>query len=228
MQTRPLIPFTMALVALFCATNLHSPFKTVLFRTSPVLPPPLFYSPSRNPQHADIGQQMEAYFDKEKKKWIFPGEAPEDNAPAAPSAPPTAAQLSSPLGPPTGSSSPASTSPGLDANDPLAALMAPPKVPLGGPRRHATTGRMGVGGPPISGGSPPLPGGPPSGGMNWARPAGGSIGSPFAAVPGPGGGGRGGKVTAFAPKSSGGGSATSASRGSSVSSGAEGASSGGN
>jgi hypothetical protein len=76
---------------------------------------------------AKLGEQMEAYFDEEKKRWVFPGEASSEEPPA-PSAPPTGPMppSSSSDGPPgLGGSTPA-------VDDPLASLMAPPTM-----RAHA-------------------------------------------------------------------------------------------
>jgi hypothetical protein len=73
---------------------------------------------------ADLGGQMEAYYDKEKKVWVFPGEDP--------------AELAKPVGPPpitplASDAPPASFKPTPDSrkiDDPLAAMMAPPtRVP---------------------------------------------------------------------------------------------------
>merc|ERR1711991_134288 len=62
-----------------------------------------------------MGEQMDAYFDKEKNRWVFPGEdAQEDDGP--PAAPPTAAEMMSQQ--PKQEEKPV-------AEDPLAALMAP-------------------------------------------------------------------------------------------------------
>ncbi|CAH0493435.1 unnamed protein product [Peronospora farinosa] len=82
---------------------------------------------------AKLGEQMEAYFDEDAKRWVFPGESAPEEA-ARPSAPPTgplsgSAPGSSATGvPPAGTNSaPGSihSGPAL-SNDPLAALMAPP------------------------------------------------------------------------------------------------------
>ena len=82
---------------------------------------------------AKLGEQMEAYFDEDAKRWVFPGESAPEEA-ARPSAPPTgplsgSAPGSSATGvPPAGTNSaPGSirSGPALN-NDPLAALMAPP------------------------------------------------------------------------------------------------------
>ncbi|GLD96445.1 hypothetical protein PINS_up005128 [Pythium insidiosum] len=82
---------------------------------------------------AKLGEQMEAYFDEEKKRWVFPGETPSDE-PTIPSAPPTGPLPGStpasssggpPVGPPGTHSAPGSMA-GSAPDDPLAALMAPP------------------------------------------------------------------------------------------------------
>jgi hypothetical protein len=68
---------------------------------------------------ADIGESMKAYYDKERKVWVFPGEDPEE--------------IAKPVGPPPmAMSTPTrdvSSSTQSDDNslDPLAAMMAPPK-----------------------------------------------------------------------------------------------------
>ena len=67
---------------------------------------------------AKMGTKMDAYYDKEKKKWVFPGEDPSEEK-AAPAAPPTDMSMGAPGSAPTGPTPPA-------ADDPLAALMAPP------------------------------------------------------------------------------------------------------
>uniref|UniRef100_M4BRG3 Protein transport protein sec16 n=1 Tax=Hyaloperonospora arabidopsidis (strain Emoy2) TaxID=559515 RepID=M4BRG3_HYAAE len=81
---------------------------------------------------AKLGEQMEAYFDEDAKRWVFPGETAPEEA-TMPSAPPTGPLLGSAPGssaagmPPTGTASaPGSISSGPTPNDPLAALMAPP------------------------------------------------------------------------------------------------------
>lgn len=90
---------------------------------------------------AKLGEQMEAYFDEEKKRWVFPGETAAEE-PVMPSAPPTGPMPGStpnsthggPLGPPGSQSAPGSISGGAPASDdPLAALMAPPQS-----RAHAS------------------------------------------------------------------------------------------
>lgn len=66
----------------------------------------------------DLGGQMEAYYDKERKVWVFPGEDPADVA--APLAPPPKTPMAS-------SSAPAVAEDPKPNNDPLAAMMAPPR-----------------------------------------------------------------------------------------------------
>lgn len=122
---------------------------------------------------------MEAYYDEKTKRWVFPGEDPDEAAPAAPSMPPTASQLAAP-GP-----SPQQPTHGPEANDPLAALMAPPPSFVGATKRAMSGAAPGAGppkmgggigagvggGPPTmgAGGGPPTMGaGPPTGGLNWA------------------------------------------------------------
>lgn len=69
----------------------------------------------------DLGDNMKAYYDEEKKVWVFPGEDPAEVAkPIAP--PPTTPIQSVPLKPTT-------------TNDPLAAMMAPP--PRRGPSQSS-------------------------------------------------------------------------------------------
>ena len=63
---------------------------------------------------------MEAYYDEDKKVWVFPGEDPADVA--APLPPPPKAPMV-----PTASAPAAAEEPKLSNNDPLAAMMAPPK-----------------------------------------------------------------------------------------------------
>ena len=78
---------------------------------------------------ADTGDEMQAYYDKERKVWVFPGEDTDEKA--APLAPPPiiprkteAPELVEPKGP--------------SAADPLAAMMAPPNR-RGLPARAAAT-----------------------------------------------------------------------------------------
>lgn len=69
-----------------------------------------------NAVHADLGGKMEAYYDKEKKRWIFPGDDPNaEDFTAGP--PPTAAELKK---------TPVEEEEKKAPQDPLAAMMAPP------------------------------------------------------------------------------------------------------
>ena len=66
---------------------------------------------------ADVGEEMQAYYDEKLKRWIFPGDDP--------------AEVAKPLAPPPimtpKAETPATPSPATESyNDPLAALMAPP------------------------------------------------------------------------------------------------------
>ncbi|CAM9622634.1 unnamed protein product, partial [Ectocarpus fasciculatus] len=147
-------------------------------------------------KHADVGNDMEAYYDEKAKRWVFPGEDPGEAVTGPPPPPPTASQLGGggPPGPPGaaggggggGATSPPNSTPGLDANDPLAALMAPPPASVGAPRRQ-TMGSLPMGGGGGGGGPPPM-----GGGLGWA-----GAGSAAARAPFPAGGA---KFTAFAPK----------------------------
>lgn len=66
---------------------------------------------------ADIGDEMKAYYDNERKVWVFPGEDPDEKAkPVGP--PPTAPAAQTTV-------QPAPIKP--EANDPLALMMAPPQ-----------------------------------------------------------------------------------------------------
>ncbi|TYZ56946.1 hypothetical protein PybrP1_002822 [[Pythium] brassicae (nom. inval.)] len=84
---------------------------------------------------AKLGEQMEAYFDEEKKRWVFPGETAAEE-PTMPSAPPLGPSMGSgsagPPGPPGSTHSAPGSIGGGGAGDPLAALMAPPPA-----RAHA-------------------------------------------------------------------------------------------
>ena len=66
---------------------------------------------------AKLGTQLEAFYCEEKKRWIFPGEDASEAA-GPPPAPPTDMFLSAPK--------PNTPAPSAAADDPLAALMAPP------------------------------------------------------------------------------------------------------
>lgn len=71
---------------------------------------------------ADLGEQMQAYYDEKRKVWVFPGEDPEEKAkPIGP--PPTTPMASSPAPAPLQDESPAVQK----SSDPLAAMMQPPK-----------------------------------------------------------------------------------------------------
>lgn len=88
---------------------------------------------------ADTGEPMQAYFDEDKKVWVFPGEDPAEIA-KPPPPPPTAIKAA-----PKEEEKPKADM----ASDPLAAMMAPPQ------RTPASFGRA-SGGPP-GGGVPPTP-----------------------------------------------------------------------
>lgn len=64
---------------------------------------------------ANPGEEMQAYYDKERKVWVFPGEDPD--------------VLAKPIGPPPSASTPSMTPAPIQPknNDPLAAMMAPPQ-----------------------------------------------------------------------------------------------------
>jgi len=90
-----------------------------------------------NATTADLGGTMEAYFDEDKKVWVFPGEDPAEKVkPIAP--PPMAVAAPAPA---------ESTTPKSD--DPLAAMMAPPPR---APGARKTPGRNPA---PKPGGLPP-------------------------------------------------------------------------
>ncbi|KAG7396032.1 Protein transport protein Sec16B [Phytophthora boehmeriae] len=119
-----------------------SPTPSYLQHQVQQTPPPSSHGPSShgpspmNPEAkvAKLGEQMDAYFDEETKRWVFPGEAAseEPTMPTAPpkgplpgSAPGSMATGAPPIG--TTNSAPGSISSGApSSNDPLAALMAPP------------------------------------------------------------------------------------------------------
>lgn len=66
---------------------------------------------------ADVGDAMEAYYDEKLKRWIFPGDDPNEVAkPLAP--PPTTPVVKHEMGP--------VSTPNLSSNDPLSMMMAPP------------------------------------------------------------------------------------------------------
>jgi hypothetical protein len=93
-----------------------------------------------NPEatQADIGGEMEAYYDEKLKRWIFPGDDPAEVAkPLAP--PPTTPMVKDTV-------DSASTS---SANDPLASLMAPPTRSTQNSHGPPTIGsRTPIAGPP--------------------------------------------------------------------------------
>jgi hypothetical protein len=66
---------------------------------------------------ADVGEDMQAYYDEKLKRWIFPGDDPAEVA--KPLAPP-------PIMTPKADNAPDVSSTPAASNDPLAALMAPP------------------------------------------------------------------------------------------------------
>ena len=70
-----------------------------------------------NPEatQADLGEGMQAYYDEDRKVWVFPGEDPDEVARPIGPPPTTQQQTSSPAPAPA------------PANDPLANLMAPPQ-----------------------------------------------------------------------------------------------------
>lgn len=78
-----------------------------------------------NPEahEADLGEKMEAYYDNERKVWVFPGENPEEVA--KPIGPPPITPMMSQSNPAMSASSPTMPAP-APSNDPLAAMMAPP------------------------------------------------------------------------------------------------------
>jgi len=130
---------------------------------------------------ADLGDGMQAYYDEDKKVWVFPGEDPAEVA--KPIAPPPTMGAAAPQ--PTPEDKPAAAS-----NDPLAAMMAPPN--LRGPSALKNRG---------SGGGRSYPGMASPGGGPPTMMMGGAGGSSGAAPPvmkmpsAPGGG----KSTAAAP-----------------------------
>jgi COPII coat assembly protein SEC16 len=68
----------------------------------------------------DLGEKMQAYYDTDKKVWVFPGQDP--------------AEVARPVAPPPTAPLPSAPTPEAPASlDPLAAMMAPP--PRRGPAR---------------------------------------------------------------------------------------------
>ena len=87
---------------------------------------------------ADLGEGMQAYYDEDKKVWVFPGEDPAEKA-KPPPPPPTSM--------PAAEKQEEKPKPDM-ATDPLAAMMAPPQ------RTPASFGRSRPG---VPGGVPPTP-----------------------------------------------------------------------
>jgi len=116
---------------------------------------------------ADLGEGMQAYYDEDKKVWVFPGEDPAEKAkptPPPPTSMPSAAKQEEQPKPPD------------MATDPLAAMMAPPQ------RTPASFGRSRPGG---AGAVPPTPRSlyPGIPGMPPMPGAGGPAGAAAAAPP---------------------------------------------
>ena len=81
-------------------------------------------NPERAGKVADPGLKMEAYYDKEKKVWVFPGDDP--------------AELAKPLAPPpTTKTVVEQVEKSTESKDPLAAMMAPPPIRTS-VKRHAS------------------------------------------------------------------------------------------
>lgn len=78
---------------------------------------------------ADLGGNMEAYYDEDKKVWVFPGEDPAEKVKPIP--PPPKA-----LGVPSSAPAPTPAS-----NDPLAAMMAPPSRAPSARKTPSNTGK---------------------------------------------------------------------------------------
>ena len=102
---------------------------------------------------ADMGEEMDAYYDEKLKRWIFPGDDP--------------AEVAKPLAPPpimpTNSEKPPATPAPAAPLDPLAAMMAPPgsralsqrKATPGTSRYAANIPGIGGGTPLVKSGMPP-------------------------------------------------------------------------
>jgi len=115
---------------------------------------------------ATLGGDMDAYFDKDKGRWVFPGEDPaaaDDSASSAPPPPPMKQAASSPnLASAGGGNDPlaalmlppkrAMPSSGTNSSDPLAALMAPPQRAANFSSRASSTPAKG----PTTGSAPPM------------------------------------------------------------------------
>ena len=105
---------------------------------------------------ADMGGEMEAYYDKKLKRWIFPGDDPAEVA--KPLAPPPIIPKN-----PENSGMPPTTPASAAPLDPLAAMMAPPgsrtlsqrKAPPGTLRYAANIPGIGGGTPMMKPGMPP-------------------------------------------------------------------------
>ena len=92
---------------------------------------------------ADVGEEMQAYYDEKLKRWIFPGDDPAEVA--KPLAPP-------PIIPKTSDAAPSTPAPVATpaSNDPLAALMAPPPSGVLSKKRGTPTMSRYGGAPPLS------------------------------------------------------------------------------
>ena len=92
---------------------------------------------------ADVGEEMQAYYDEKLKRWIFPGDDPAEVA--KPLAPP-------PIIPKTSDAAPSTPAPAATpaSNDPLAALMAPPPSGVLSKKRGTPTMSRYGGAPPLS------------------------------------------------------------------------------
>jgi hypothetical protein len=111
---------------------------------------------------ADVGEEMQAYYDEKLKRWIFPGDDPTEVA--KPLAPPPIIPTSSADS--TATLIPTTPAPSSSGNndDPLAALMAPPPsrgIPSSMKQRTAamtstTTSTGGGGGVKKKTGTPPI------------------------------------------------------------------------
>lgn len=96
---------------------------------------------------ADIGESMQAYYDEDKKVWVFPGEDPAELAEPPPPPPTT----------PMNQTEKQEEKPAPDmAKDPLAAMMAPPqRTPATLARARAPGGGIGAATPRSLYGMPP-------------------------------------------------------------------------
>ena len=103
---------------------------------------------------ADMGDGMQAYYDEDKKVWVFPGEDP--------------AEVAKPVGPPPTMTTPKKEESKKDVPfDPLAAMMAPPPRSISSVRRQPGTASRPVGFPgmmmPPGAVTPGTPGTPAAG-----------------------------------------------------------------